>query len=135
MISHYSPSWDALMFSITPKRLSIEAQTQPCLKYLQVTIREHTTGNKVIIPEYPCKKDHSPSIEEMLLFLLDKSQLYLDARNSHLPPQRYVSDHFKLNDCQKGYKVFISASDCFNALNDLLNNTGVSYQDLYAILK
>lgn len=107
---------------------------QPWLKYLRVVICEHTTGNKITIPEYPCRYGHSPSVEELLLFLFEKSQLYSKALESKLEPFRFMMKHFKLSNSGQGLTTFLHARDCHKSLCTLLEGTGVDFETLKIIL-
>ena len=129
-----TPYWDDLIFSINSEQLSIKHHKQPWIKCLRVTICEHTTGNRIIIPKYPCKYGHSPSIEELLSYLMEKSQLYVEALDSRLEPHCYMMRHFKLEDCGQGFTAFLQVRDCFKSLCTLLAGTGVDVETLKIVL-
>lgn len=129
-----NPHWDALMFSICTERLSRANSKQPGLKYLRIYICEHTTGNRIVIPEYPCKPQNQPTIEELLLFLIEKSKLYVQALHSQSSPHRFLIEHFRLQDLGQGERIFLEMRECFKALVALFKGSGVSITELEAIL-
>ena len=129
-----TPYWDDLIFSIKSEVLSTKLVTQPGFKFLRLTITEHSTGNQATIPEYPCRYNHSPSIEELLSFLLDKSELYVDALNSYQEPHCYMLEKFKLKDCGQGLTIFLQTRECFKTLCSILRGTGVDIDTLRVIV-
>ncbi|MEM6359396.1 MAG: hypothetical protein AAF731_04855 [Bacteroidota bacterium] len=129
MYTALTPNWDNLVFSIRTERLSINCPTQP-LKYLKVMIKEHTTGNATIIPEYPCRYNHTPAIEELLKFLYQKTRTYLDVRYSGLSPSTFLMERYRLTDRQVAYQMYLFTKDCHNSLKQLLDATGVTFMEL-----
>jgi hypothetical protein len=125
----HTPNWNELTFSIRTERLSINRPTQP-LKYLKVTIREHTTGNSTVIPEYPCRYDHTPAIEELLMFLYQKTRIYLDARFSRTSPSTFMMERYRITNRQVAYQTYLFTKDCHNSLRQLLDATGVTFMEL-----
>lgn len=123
------------MFSIISNRLSSRQKAQPGFKYLRVTITEHMTGNTALIPEYPCRHGHSPSIEELLSFLLDKSMLYVDALDSPMPAHIFFIRQFQLQEIEQGQVVLEQTRDCFKALCSLFKGTQVGVPELRRALK
>lgn len=129
MYTAHTPNWNELTFSIRTERLSIRRPTQP-LKYLKVTIREHSTGNSTVIPEYPCRHDHTPAIEELLMFLYQKTRIYLDARFSCASPSSFLMERYRIPNRQTAYQTYLFTKDCHNSLRQLLDTTGVTFIEL-----
>ncbi|WP_417591386.1 hypothetical protein [Owenweeksia hongkongensis] len=134
MRQNLTPYWDDLIFSINIEQLSTKHRCEPWFKYLKVHICEHSTGNRTIIPKYPCRPGHSPSIEELLTYLLHKSKLYVEALDSTMEPHLFMMQHFKWKDSSQGLTAFLQAQDCFNSLCVLLKGTGVDVETLAIIL-
>lgn len=135
MQHNLNPYWDDLIFSINIEQLSSKPSSQPWLRYLKVHICEHSTGNRAIIPEYPCRFGHTPPIEELLSYFLHKSQLYVKALDSQMEPHLFMMQHFQLNDSAQGLATFHQAQDCFNSLCALLKGTELDVETLRMILE
>ena len=129
-----TPYWDDLIFSINSEQLSTKHHPLPWIKYLRVSICEHSTGNKAVIPDYPCKMGHSPSIEELLVYLVEKSKIYSEALASSITPHCYLLKKYNLKDAGQGLLVYLHTKSCFRALCDLLQGTGVDVETLAIIL-
>lgn len=134
MRQNRTPYWDNLIFSINSEQLSTKQHVLPWLRYLKIHICEHSTGNKIVIPEYPCRVGHSPSIEELLGYLLEKSQIYANALDSRLPPHCYMLEKYKLKECSKGLSIFLHTRECFKSLCTILRGTGVDIESLRDII-
>lgn len=134
MRQNRTPYWDDLIFSINSEQLSTKHHPLPWMRFLKVTIQEHTTGNNAEIDNYPCRYGHSPSIKELLTYLLEKSQLYANALDSHKPAHLYMKDKFRLKDCGQGLKVYLHTRDCFKSLCTLLAGTGLDIETLRIVL-
>ncbi|MEO0334605.1 MAG: hypothetical protein AAF223_23525 [Bacteroidota bacterium] len=133
MNSATTPHWDQLVFSIKTQRLSIQHPTQP-LKYLKVTITEHTTGYSIVIAEYPCRYDHTPGIEELLKFLYHKARIYQEARYSGLIPSQYLMQQYRLTDRKKADQIYLDMEDCYHSLRRLIDTTGITLPELHEVL-
>ncbi|MEQ9261910.1 MAG: hypothetical protein RLP14_01980 [Owenweeksia sp.] len=104
--------------------MSTNRPTQPGYETLSVTIVEQHTGNTVTINPYQCPKGHSPTLQELLLFLLDQSERYVQAITDKVP------DQLILNACDFTQTTLKQGRDCFQALCTLFKNTGIPLQEL-----